>query len=216
MNIYQKILAIQNDLAVVAKSLQVSTGKSSKGYKAVSERDVIDAVKPLECQHGVCSYPINREIIDDEILESESTYGGQTSKKTTFFTRIKTTYRFVNADDPTDYIDTIVYSEGIDSQDKGSGKAMTYADKYALLKVYKVSTGDDPDQTASTDTQYTAKTLSQSDIAELKSIIASVDGLSEATILRAYKTDSFDKIPASQYGDIIRRIEDYVARRQAK
>ena len=64
-------------------------------------------------------------------------------------TRIKTIYRFVNVDDPDDYIETTVFSEGIDTQDKGSGKGMTYADKYALMKMYKISTGDDPDVDAS-------------------------------------------------------------------
>ena len=31
------------------------------------------------------------------------------------------------------------------AEDKAPGKAMTYADKYALLKAYKIQTGDDPD-----------------------------------------------------------------------
>ena len=35
--------------------------------------------------------------------------------------------------------------------DKAPGKAMTYADKYALMKAYKMVTGDDPDQNASDD-----------------------------------------------------------------
>ena len=137
----------------VAKNLNVDTGRG-KGYKAVSERDVIDAVKPLETKHGVYSYPVDRQIIESQTLESESTYNGSVSKKTTFFSRLKTVYRFVNVDDPLDYIETVTFAEGIDSQDKGSGKAMTYADKYALLKAYKISTGDDPDQAASVDTLY--------------------------------------------------------------
>ena len=34
---------------------------------------------------------------------------------------------------------------------------MTYADKYALMKAYKISTGDDPDNTASEEVKYTKK-----------------------------------------------------------
>ena len=37
----------------------------------------------------------------------------------------------------------------MDTQDKATGKAMTYADKYALMKAYKITTGDDPDQAPS-------------------------------------------------------------------
>ena len=151
MNIYQKLAAITADLQTVAKNLTVAAGKTS--YKAVSERDIIDAVKPLEAKHGVYSYPISRETLESERLESEG-YDGKT--KTTFFTRIKTVYRFVNVEDPADFIETVSFSVGLDSGDKGDGKAMTYADKYCLMKAYKISTGDDPDQSASVDTEYSS------------------------------------------------------------
>ena len=151
MNIYQKLAAITADLQTVAKNLTVAAGKTS--YKAVSERDIIDAVKPLEAKHGVYSYPVSRETLESERLESEG-YDGKT--KTTFFTRIKTIYRFVNVEDPQDFIETVSFSVGLDSGDKGDGKAMTYADKYCLMKAYKISTGDDPDQSASVDTEYSS------------------------------------------------------------
>ena len=147
LNIYQRMAAITAELQTVAKNLNVDTGKG-KGYKAVSERDVIDAVKPLEAKHGVYSYPASRRVLESAALESESEWNGKVTKKTTFFERIETVYRFVNTDDPADFIETTTFAEGIDSQDKGSGKAMTYADKYALMKAHKLSTGDDPDQTA--------------------------------------------------------------------
>ena len=158
-NLFQRMAAITADLQTVAKNLSVETG-SGKSYKAVSERDIIDAVKPLEHEHGVYSFPASREVIESQTLESETNYtdkagNTKTTKKTTFFSRIKTVYRFVNVDDPEDYIETTTFAEGIDAQDKGSGKAMTYADKYALMKAYKISTGDDPDQTASEETHYT-------------------------------------------------------------
>ena len=153
MNIYQRMAAITAELRTVAKNLTVPTG-GKNSYKAVSERDILDAVKPLEEKYGVFSYPAGRNILESHILESEKTYNGQTTKTTTFMTRIETLYRFVNVDNPSDYMDTITFAEGIDAQDKGSGKAMTYADKYALMKAYKISTGDDPDQDASEDKHY--------------------------------------------------------------
>ena len=153
MNIFQKMSAVTAELQTVAKNLTVSTGKNNT-YKAVSERDIIDAVKPLEVKHGIYSFPCDRQVIESQILESESEYQGKVTKKTTFFSRIKVTYRFVNVDKPDEYIDMVTFAEGIDAQDKGSGKAMTYADKYALMKAYKISTGDDPDQNASEETHY--------------------------------------------------------------
>lgn len=153
-NIMQRMAAITAELQTVAKNLTVEAGRG-KGYKAVSERDIIDAVKPLEAQHGVYSYPAARELLESQVLESESEYNGKVTRRTSFFSRIRTVYRFVNVEDPLDYIETVTFAEGIDAQDKGSGKAMTYADKYALMKAYKISTGEDPDQEASEERQYT-------------------------------------------------------------
>ena len=160
MNIFEKMAAITAELQTVAKNLTVGTGNAK--YKAVSERDILDAVKPIEAKHGVYSYPASREVLESNLLESEDTYtdhNGNTSvkQKTTFMTRIKTVYRFVNVEKPDDFIETTTFAEGIDSQDKGSGKAMTYADKYALMKAYKISTGEDPDQDPSEDKNYKKK-----------------------------------------------------------
>ena len=150
MNIYQKMAAITAELKAVEKDLTVQTTKSSS-YKAVSERGILDAVKPLEDKYGVYSFPVSREVLESHLIQNESVYEDNkgnktTTPKTSYMTRIKTVYRFVNIDKPTEYIDTITFAEGIDSQDKGSGKAMTYADKYALMKSYKISTGEDVDE----------------------------------------------------------------------
>ena len=153
LNIYEKMAAITAELKTVSKNLDVKAGASS--YKAVSERDIIDAVKPLEEKYGIYSYPADREILESSMLENEKVWKETVTKTTTFFTRMKTTYMFINTENPEERITMVTFSEGIDTQDKGSGKAMTYADKYALMKAYKISTGDDPDQHGSEDTTYT-------------------------------------------------------------
>ena len=145
LNIYQRLLAIENELTNVAKNLSVGVGKSS--YKAVGEADVLKAVKPLESKYGVYSYPSSRRIVESAVLENEQTdYNNNKVIKKSFFERIETVYRFVNVDNPSEYIEITSYGDGIDTGDKSVGKACTYADKYALLKAYKIITGDDPDQ----------------------------------------------------------------------
>lgn len=188
-NIYQRMAAITAELQTVAKNLTVQTTKTSS-YKAVSERDILDAVKPLEEKHGVYSFPVFREVLESNLLESESEFQGKVTKKTTFMTRIKTVYRFVNIDEPHDYVDTITFAEGIDSQDKGSGKAMTYADKYALMKAYKISTGEDPDQSASEEKRYTKKkTPREMLIAKLHELGIDVNAYASEKGLNARTTD---------------------------
>ena len=150
MNIYQRMAAITAELKAVEKDLIVQTTKTSS-YKAVSERGILDAVKPLEEKYGVYSYPVSREVLESNLIQNETVYEDNkgnrtTTPKTAYMTRIKTVYRFINIDNPTDFMETTTFAEGIDSQDKGSGKAMTYADKYALMKSYKISTGEDVDE----------------------------------------------------------------------
>ena len=147
LNIYQRLLKITEELKTVGKNLTVGSG--SYGYKAVGEMDILNAVRPLETKYGVYSYPMHRKIVTHDILTTE--------KKTKFFMRVETTYRFVNIDKPSEFVDQVSYGDGVDSLDKAPGKAMTYSDKYSLMKAYKIMTGDDPDQTHSKDTTITGK-----------------------------------------------------------
>lgn len=156
LNIYEKLSMITEEIGVIEKGLTVQINKV-KSYKAVSERNVLDAVKPIERKYRIYSYPIKREVIDKDILVKESEYDGNITKTNTLFMRINTTYRFVNLDNPSDFIETTVYGDGLDTGDKAPGKAMTYADKYALMKAYKLSTGDDPDKEASPEKGYSKK-----------------------------------------------------------
>ena len=149
LNIYQRMSRVTNELGSVAKNLTVGYGRNS--YKAVGEADVLNAVKPAEEKWGIYSYPASRRTLSVDTLSTSGTktdnYGKESIvERVQFIFRIETTYRFVNIDNPAEYIDIISFGDGIDSADKAPGKAMTYSDKYALLKAYKIQTGDDPDQ----------------------------------------------------------------------
>lgn len=157
MNIFQKMQAITQEISAVAKNLNVGFGKSQ--YKAVGEADVLAAVKPIEAKYGIYSYPLERNIIDSGTLENIKSDGSVSRSQ---FLRVATTYRFVNMDKTDEYIDMVSYGDGVDTQDKAPGKAMTYSDKYSLLKAYKIITGDDPDQNYSQEyTSYNTQKASQ-------------------------------------------------------
>lgn len=147
-NIYQRMLKAQTLIKTVGKNLRVDTGNQK--YKAVSERDILDAVKVVEEQCGIYSYPFNRTA-----FEVKTTANAKGLEKQ--WIRLEVVYRFVNVDNPIDYIEVQTYGDGVDSMDKAPGKAMTYADKYALMKAYKISTGDDPDEEPSEPQQNSKK-----------------------------------------------------------
>lgn len=157
MNIFEKMLRITSEIKNVNKNLDVGVGKNS--YKAVGEADVLSAVKQLEDKYKVYSYPCKREIVDRDIFQTKKEYNGNVTEGNQVFLRLETTYRFVNIEEPTEWIEVTSYGDGIDTQDKAVGKAMTYADKYALMKAYKIISGDDPDQEHSPDqVKYTSTT----------------------------------------------------------
>ena len=205
MNIYQKMAKITAELKTVAKNLEVQQTRNSS-YKAVSERDVLDAVKPLEDKYGVYSYPAKRDVLESHILESENEYQGKVTKKTTFMSRIKTTYRFVNIDEPSEYFDQESIAEGIDSQDKGSGKAMTYSDKYALMKAYKISTDDDPDQNASEPTHYKKQDSDNSLSPNQLKVISEYPQDTLRWICDHYKVDGIVNLTRDQATEIINAV----------
>lgn len=149
-NIFQKMLMATAKIATVAKNLQVDTG-AGRGYKAVSEADVLAAVKPIETELGIYSYPVSRRIVNSGEIITTKEYKGTVTENKRLFLRVETVYRFVNAAKPEEYLDITTYGDGVDTQDKAPGKAMTYGDKYALLKAYKIRTGEDPDAEGSED-----------------------------------------------------------------
>lgn len=207
LNIYQRLLKITEELKTVEKNLSVQVS-AKNSYKAVSERDVLDAVKPLEAKYGVYSYAYDRKIIDSgELTSTKKDYQtGEIKEQKQLYMRLEVTYRFVNVDNPQEYIEIKTYGDGIDTGDKATGKAMTYADKYALLKAYKISTGDDPDQEPSGE----LKKLS-TDKATPKQIeyIRSVyTGENLFNLLSANNIKTLDELPKSKATEIIGKLRN--------
>lgn len=209
LNIFEKMLLITNELGVIEKNLNVEITKT-KSYKAVSERDILDAIKPLETKYRVYSYPYDRKIVDRDILVKETEYNGSVSKTNTLFMRLEITYRFVNIDKPDEFIDITTYGDGLDTGDKAPGKAMTYGDKYALMKAYKMSTGDDPDKEASPESGYKkSKTIKKDDESINLEITKDFNnllietGTDLAELLKHYGVDNYNLLTDEQKIDAI-------------
>ena len=200
-NIYKKMLLISSEISRVAKNLNVGEGRNQ--YKAVGEGDVLAAVKPIEEKYGVYSYPVSRQIVDSGEMVSQSTYNGQTKETRRLYLRIETVYRFVNTDKPDECIDITTYGDGVDTQDKAPGKAMTYSDKYALLKAYKIMTGDDPDQNASEPLSGVSHgKISQAKAAALNKMLEQA-GVNIPKLLEMYRLKSLEDMTEEQHLKVV-------------
>ena len=130
MNIFEKISAIMTDIQYLTKDDHVSFGNTS--YKALSEEKVTSIMRAELLKYKLVVYPLV-----------------QTSSRTGSITHVDVVYRMVNVENPEEYIDIASCGDGADTQDKGSGKAMTYAFKYMWLRTFALPTGEDPDKISS-------------------------------------------------------------------
>ena len=142
--VYEKILAVMSAVNYLNKDGFVETGKG-KGYKALTDEKVLGAVRPALVSAGLVILPVKME--QQRTDEQVKAYDGST--KTNRITDVSVTYRIINVEDPKDYVEVVSAGTGVDTQDKGIGKAMTYAKKYAILNSFLIPSGEDTDQISS-------------------------------------------------------------------
>lgn len=123
LNLYQRLNKVQKSITYIQKEK-----KAGMRYSIVSHDAVTAKVRDPLVEVGVLYFPSN--------LRME-----QVGNRTQCTMLVK----FVNIDNPDDFIEVATAGYGIDDQDKGPGKAISYAVKYALLKALGMESGDDPD-----------------------------------------------------------------------
>jgi len=124
-NIYQRINAVMQEVDYIQKGEKKVAGQ----YRFVSHDQVTAALHGPMTKHGI--------VCTSSIVEMKQD-GNRTE--------VKLEVSFINIDNPVDRLWVTYYGYGIDTSDKGIGKAVSYAFKYALLKTFCLETGDDPDQ----------------------------------------------------------------------
>jgi hypothetical protein len=142
VNIYQKINEVMKNIEYLTKDDKVEFGNTK--YKAISEEKVTTAVREQLVKQGIVIIPIKQESNNKELI--------RTDKSVNMLTEVHTRYRIQNIDDVNDFIEVESNGTGVDTQDKGVGKAMTYAYKYMLLRTFAIPTGEDPDKISSAET----------------------------------------------------------------
>lgn len=132
MNIYQRLNEVRKAIAYLKKDANVN-GR----YKAVSHDFVTASVRPHLIEKGILIAP---NVVSSAVIDT-----GTKTKGGTPIIRYEAHYdvRFINCDEPADYISISVDAHALDEGDKAPGKAMSYATKYAMLKLFSIETGED-------------------------------------------------------------------------
>ena len=145
------IISVMKEVKGMEKNSRVGAGTRA-AYDGTKDSDVKEAFNNALSKNGLAMIPIS---IEDEIKidrwEEENTWSGKTTlkQKQSVFTKVKTKYLLLH--ESGESIEVAGYGHGVDAQDKGAGKATTYALKNALLYTFLTTVGkiDDSDTTHS-------------------------------------------------------------------
>lgn len=141
-NLVKAVLAVMKEVKGMEKNSKVGTGHHS--YDGTKDQDVKEVFNDAMAKHGLCILPI--DIKEETNIERwEETYNGNKKTKQSVFTKVNTKYLLLHESGESQEI--AGYGHGVDTQDKGAGKATTYALKNALLYMFLTPVGkiDDSD-----------------------------------------------------------------------
>lgn len=201
MSLYTKMLAVMSETEGLSKDMSVGYGNNS--YRAVSESAVLNVIKPLLKKHGLVIFPIK---IEAENWKDEFTT--KNGDSTRLITQVKATYKIVDTETgESETLETV--GHGVDTQDKASGKAMTYAYKALLQKTFCMFSGEDTDNEHSdaiTERQTkTVETITKNEITTLTTL-AEVKGSELADILKYYRVAKLEDMDTVSYGKAIKAL----------
>lgn len=142
LNVYQKI----NEVKKVVKAFTKDAETSGKGaYSYTSGSQILALIKEKMEEVGLLFLPVGTEHRNYQTFEYKNSYG---DTKTDFLVDGKLIYEWINIDEPSDRqrVEFEYYGQQNDLS-KAFGSALTYSERYLLLKSFGAPTDeDDPDR----------------------------------------------------------------------
>lgn len=135
MGIYKKLLAIQSNVRGLCKNADAGNGFS--GYQYVSGSKVLDVIRPLMDKHGLL---LAQQI--DSIENERIDYAVKNGSKSELLTKVMMTFTWIDTESG-ETLPVKFGANGMNNWDKGLGSALTYAERYFLLKFFHISTDED-------------------------------------------------------------------------
>lgn len=141
LNLFQKLLVIQKEILGLGKD------KKSFGYDYTTGGKILEHIKPLMNEHGL--------ILKQEVLgftNERQDYITKNGAKSEILTKVD--MRFTWVDTESGETDVNLWgANGQNDWEKGFGSALTYGERYFLLKYFHISTDaddiDNPDRKTS-------------------------------------------------------------------
>lgn len=136
MKLYEKLLIIQQRINGLGKD------KSANNYKYVTGDKVLGEIKPIMNELGII---LKQEILSIENVRQDYKTGvGTNHEKSKSEINSKVMMRFTWVDCATgDKDENLFGANGQNDWDKGVGSALTYGERYFLLKFFHIATDED-------------------------------------------------------------------------
>lgn len=157
------VIEVMTEVKGMEKNSRIGTGNSA--YDGTKDKDVKEVFNEKLAEKGLAIMPIDvQEETQIDRWEEETIWNGQSQgmkMKQSVFTKVKTKYLLSHTSG--EWVILAGAGQGIDPQDKGIGKATTYALKNCLLYTFLTPVGkiDDTDLTHSDDIKTPAKQPTQ-------------------------------------------------------
>ena len=139
LNIYQKIADVKANIEGFTKDTK------GYNYSYVSGSQVLHRIRNKMIEHNLLLVP---KTSDENYKQIEVTrFNKKASREITtseFVVEMKLTYLWINADKPEEQLEVSFYSVGQqDDVSKAHGTALTYAERYFLMKFFNIPTDED-------------------------------------------------------------------------
>lgn len=131
MNIYKKLLEIQKEVKGLSKD------KKSHNFEYVTGNKLLSFIKPLMDKQGLI---LKQEVlsIDNERQDYKTKYG----EKSEILSRVMMRFTWIDCETG-EKDENLFGANGQNDWEKGLGSALTYAERYFLLKFFHIATDED-------------------------------------------------------------------------
>jgi len=143
-NLAKAVIAVMKEVKGMEKNSQVGSG--NYGYNGTKDQDVKEVFNEALSKNGLCILPI-----DIQEQTERDTWDDNGRRKQSILTKVVVKYLLLHESGESQELSG--YGHGVDNQDKGAGKATTYALKNCLLYTFLTPVGkiDDSETTHSND-----------------------------------------------------------------
>lgn len=119
----------------LAANTEGQTGAARYNY--VSGAKLLGVIRPLMDKLGLI---LTQEVVD--IKNEPITYMTRNGEKTEMFTTAHIRFTWVDTEDGSQVVNDF-FANGMNAWDKGLGSALTYAERYYLMKTFHIATDED-------------------------------------------------------------------------